>query len=266
MSDTSQGPGWWQASDGKWYPPEQAPGATPTPPPGAPGAGGFPPGGPPPGGFQPAGAGAGGGVGVGDIVGYSWKKLQEHFGGIAVAVIVYVVVVAAFSILGNIISTSVDSFFGSLLFSLVQLVVTSAISIVLIRASLMIVDGQTIDTANIFSADRLGPYMIGAIIFGVGVSIGLLLCIIPGLILLFLGYYWGYFVVDKGLEPIEAIKASIAMVRENVGTVLPWAVVAFLITIVGFILCCVGLLVAAPLTYIGNAYLFRRLNNEPVAA
>ena len=22
MSDTSQGPGWWQASDGKWYPPQ----------------------------------------------------------------------------------------------------------------------------------------------------------------------------------------------------------------------------------------------------
>jgi uncharacterized RDD family membrane protein YckC len=29
MSDFSQGPGWWQASDGKWYPPEQAPGAAP---------------------------------------------------------------------------------------------------------------------------------------------------------------------------------------------------------------------------------------------
>lgn len=28
MSDTSQGPGWWQATDGKWYPP-----APPTPPP-----------------------------------------------------------------------------------------------------------------------------------------------------------------------------------------------------------------------------------------
>ncbi|MCD9622994.1 RDD family protein [Rhabdothermincola sp. EGI L10124] len=25
MSDMSQGPGWWQASDGKWYPPEQSP-------------------------------------------------------------------------------------------------------------------------------------------------------------------------------------------------------------------------------------------------
>jgi len=27
MSDVSQGPGWWEASDGKWYPPEQSPAA-----------------------------------------------------------------------------------------------------------------------------------------------------------------------------------------------------------------------------------------------
>src|SRR3954466_15149469 len=26
MSDTSQGAGWWQASDGKWYPPDTTPG------------------------------------------------------------------------------------------------------------------------------------------------------------------------------------------------------------------------------------------------
>jgi hypothetical protein len=33
MSDVSNGPGWWQASDGKWYPPEQAHEQAPTPPP-----------------------------------------------------------------------------------------------------------------------------------------------------------------------------------------------------------------------------------------
>ncbi len=33
MSDSPQGPGWWQASDGRWYPPEQSPGlAQPVPP------------------------------------------------------------------------------------------------------------------------------------------------------------------------------------------------------------------------------------------
>ena len=37
MSDTPQGPNWWQASDGKWYPPEAHPSAsTPPPPPLAP--------------------------------------------------------------------------------------------------------------------------------------------------------------------------------------------------------------------------------------
>lgn len=29
MSDTSQGEGWWQASDGKWYPPDAVPGPDP---------------------------------------------------------------------------------------------------------------------------------------------------------------------------------------------------------------------------------------------
>src|SRR3954464_9785700 len=31
MSDATQGPGWWQASDGKWYPPEQHPGQSNVP-------------------------------------------------------------------------------------------------------------------------------------------------------------------------------------------------------------------------------------------
>jgi uncharacterized RDD family membrane protein YckC len=48
MSDTSQGVGWWIASDGKWYPPELHPSALAAPPPS--------PGGPPPATFDFAGA------------------------------------------------------------------------------------------------------------------------------------------------------------------------------------------------------------------
>ncbi|MCL4423034.1 MAG: DUF4234 domain-containing protein [Actinobacteria bacterium] len=33
MSDVSQGPGWWQATDGRWYPPENHPQYQPPPPP-----------------------------------------------------------------------------------------------------------------------------------------------------------------------------------------------------------------------------------------
>jgi len=43
VSDAPQGPGWWQASDGKWYPPETAPpGASPYASPSPYGAPGYP--------------------------------------------------------------------------------------------------------------------------------------------------------------------------------------------------------------------------------
>jgi hypothetical protein len=55
MSEVSGGPGWWQASDGKWYPPEQHPNYRPpvpgSPPPTGPG---YPAGAP--GGAVPTGA------------------------------------------------------------------------------------------------------------------------------------------------------------------------------------------------------------------
>jgi uncharacterized RDD family membrane protein YckC len=90
MSDVSQGPGWWQASDGKWYPPEQAAGAAPTsPPPAGPPSGFGPPSGPPagygppaggPGGYGPPGPGGYGapaGAGYGAPVGGSQGALAE---------------------------------------------------------------------------------------------------------------------------------------------------------------------------------------------
>jgi hypothetical protein len=50
MSDQSQGPGWWLASDGKWYPPDQAPAVPP------PETWAVPPAGPPPSGGMSTGA------------------------------------------------------------------------------------------------------------------------------------------------------------------------------------------------------------------
>ncbi|MEY2421386.1 MAG: hypothetical protein QOI95_1453 [Acidimicrobiaceae bacterium] len=80
MSEQSGGPGWWQASDGKWYPPEQAPTAaqppvdptTTQPAAGTPAYGAPPPGAPaygaPAYGAPPAGAAAAGGGGAGKVI------------------------------------------------------------------------------------------------------------------------------------------------------------------------------------------------------
>ncbi len=82
MSDVSQGPGWWQASDGKWYPPELHPDAQGQPPglPPYPGAG---PGQPP--GYYPQGA-----YPYGDGV-----PMNRRFNGMAIASLVCAIITIA---------------------------------------------------------------------------------------------------------------------------------------------------------------------------
>jgi hypothetical protein len=71
MSEQSQGGGWWQASDGKWYPPQSAPGADPTVPvPTTPATGPLPASGPLPAGPPPSGPPPSkGGLGRGPLLG-----------------------------------------------------------------------------------------------------------------------------------------------------------------------------------------------------
>lgn len=101
MSDISQGPGWWQASDGKWYPPEQAPGAQPT----------APPAGPPPGYAAPAGYGAPASFGASVPMGGPAGQLAEWPERALAGLIDFV----ALGILGSIISNTVSVALGSLI-------------------------------------------------------------------------------------------------------------------------------------------------------
>ena len=104
MSDAPQGPGWWQASDDRWYPPEQAPGAadaatTPSgagagPTPGAPtGATGPPAITPPPGGWGTAPTS----LDIGTALSFGWTRFTQHLGQIAILMAAIVVTMLIFS-------------------------------------------------------------------------------------------------------------------------------------------------------------------------
>jgi len=62
VSDTSQGPGWWQASDGKYYPPEQAPGYQQ------------------PGASPACGVPGSGNTDIGSTLTYAWNKFIQNIG------------------------------------------------------------------------------------------------------------------------------------------------------------------------------------------
>ncbi|GAA4700559.1 hypothetical protein [Nocardioides conyzicola] len=275
-------------------PPEQVPppsgesGEVPPPPPPTGGYGEAPP--PPPPG-PPAPPAGGDSYNLGNALSYGWTKFQANFGQIVVAVLVLVVAVAVVQIVGYLVSNAVRcdpkitynsdgtfdtdtcsgglfalSTFVSLLFSAAAFIVSMIISAGIVRGALDITEGRQLDPKTLLRTDNLVPVIVASLIIGVATFVGLVLCILPGIVVIFLTQYTIYFIVDKGLEPVEAIKASIAFTTQNLGNVLVWYIVGGIIALVGFAICFVGALVSVPVVIIGTAYTYKTLNNEPVAA
>ena len=242
MSDAPQGPGWWQASDGKWYAPEQASG---TPQAAGAGAGG------------PYGTPVGGSAGQPDIgaaLSYGWNKFVANIGPIIIIVLIIVGVRIVFSVVGF----AVDSFLLSQAVSAVGWVVGMILSLGLVRASLAITRGETPDPAMLFKTDGLVPYILASLLIGIGVVFGLILCIIPGLLVMFFTWFYGFFIVDKGADPIESISASFEMVKSNAGVLLLFLLVWIVIT---FLTCAL----AAGVVWIDTAYMYKSILGEPIA-
>ena len=95
--------------------------------------------------------------------------------------------------------------------------------------------------------------------------VGLLLCVIPGLIIWFLTIFTPFYVIDKNLAPTEAIANSIALVRRHAGKLILFCLVAWLVYLLGAIVCFVGLLVSIPVAMVATAYMYRRIQDESVA-
>ena len=154
-----------------------------------------------------------------------------------------------------------------LVWALVQFLIflgQSAIALFVIRAALMIVRGQKLEASRVMTAENLGPYVVGAILVGILTFVGFVLCIIPGILVLFFTIFWGYFVVDQNMAPVDAITASYNLVKDNAGAVLVFLIFGWVVMLAGAIVLLVGLIVAIPVVIIATGYMYMRLRGEPV--
>ena len=225
---------------------------------------------------------------VGAAFGYGWNKFKANLGPILIVAVVLFAVVAVIQILqyavsggsntafevdpntGQLESTSpgmlggsiiASLFFGALSF-LAQLVIESGI----VKGSLDLTRGRAISLGTMFSGIDFVQVLIASLILAVATIIGIVLCVLPGLAVLFLTSFTLYFIIDKGMPAIEAIKASVSFTMANAGTLIVFFLACIAAYIVGALLCGVGLLVAVPVVVIAQAYAYRTLQGEQVAA
>ena len=156
------------------------------------------------------------------------------------------------------------SLLGAGLAGLVVSLVIQALGAGLIKNALNIVDGKPASIGEIGTWATNGQVILAALIIAVATFVGTLLCYIPGLIVAFLLNWTMFFVVDKNMKPMDAIKASVNFVTSHLGDTIVFCLLGLVAIIVGAILCLVGLLVAVPVVLIAAAYTYRVLNGQQV--
>jgi uncharacterized membrane protein len=292
MSQPPQHPGdpneaWGGNPNPAGYPPPPGYGPPPGPPPGY----GAPP--PPPGYQQPPGGYpqyAGGpqypGVGVpffsvGDAFNWAWNKFGKDAVPLIVSALLYLAIEVvlfglAFVLLGGANATSADggngaSFsvglgtVGTIVFQIVSFAFVTFVQAAILSGILDIADGRPVTIGSFFKPRNFGGVILAALLVGLLSGIGYVLCIIPGLIFTFFAMFTIAFVIDRGLSPIDALKASFATVRSNIGGALLSWLVQFLVILVGALACGIGLIVAAPVAGLIQIYTYRRLSGGQIA-
>ena len=262
-------------------------GAPPPPPPsyGAP-QGGYPaqPGyGPPPGGTTPAQ------FNIGEAVSWAWNTFTKNAVALIVPVLIFAVVLGILGVVAGVVpallgestnNTYTDAYgntyggtvvtYGAASYAVLAVgyilifVVAIYLAAALLTGCLDIADGKPVSIGSFFKPRNLGPAYLTAIVVGVGTSIGSILCIVPGLIFAFLAQFAIAYVIDRSLSPIDAIKASIATARANVGSSIISFLVQYAIVLVGELACGVGLLAAMPVALLVQVYTYRKLSGGQV--
>ena len=272
-------------------PPQQAPGGYPPPPPqpgylqqqgGYPAQGGYPP---------PAGPGYPGAqaLNVGEAFSWAWNKFSKNAAALIVPTLVYGVIIFAIQLIFGVVSALVDSpdatsytsdassfsfaynmsspasFAITVLGWIVALIVGGAIQSAYYSGILDIANGQQVTIGSFFKPRNVGNVIIASLIVGILTSIGFALCFFPGVAVAIFTLFTVIALLDRNLSPIDAIKTSIDIAKNNFVPVLLTFLVVLAVAIVGAVLCLVGLLVAIPLSALIEVFAYRSLTGGQVA-
>ena len=126
--------------------------------------------------------------------------------------------------------------------------------------------GQSIAPADVFAGfAQFGPLALAGILYGLGVQIGSLFCLVPGLLLAGLWMLTVPLIVDQGLDAITALKTSMKTLQPQMWPALGLYFVLSLVAGLGSFACLVGVIFTMPLLPLGIALLYKDFYPERFA-
>ncbi|MFM8597456.1 MAG: hypothetical protein ACKOB8_00335, partial [Mycobacterium sp.] len=225
---------------------------------------------------------------IGDGFSWAWNKFTKNAAPLVVATLVFGLILSVLGSLngpllqavspesftttdgsGGFATTSTPSLNGAgfavlVLSSLLLSVVGGALASAWYAGLLDIADGRPVTIASFFRPRNVVSVVVAAIIIGILTQIGIALCVLPGLIVAIFVMFTSAATVDRTLSPIDGLRTSVGIVKANFGSALAVWLTCLAIMVIGALLCLVGLLAAAPISYLLLVYAYRTLSGGSV--
>lgn len=157
-------------------------------------------------------------------------------------------------------SLAAENIFLSLGLGLLSTFIAMTIEMGMLKVNLMVLDGQTVRPDDCFKTLNFLPnYFVAWLIARTLTVFGFFCFIIPGIILHISFQFFGYFIVERGMGPLEALKASWAICDGARLDLVMLSFVLWFINVVGFMCFFLGIIPAHMVNGISLAATYRAL-------
>ena len=196
-----------------------------------------------------------------EVIVFGFNKAKENISFFIGLFVIWAVITIILTAFQNSLNAN-KQYLINLVFNLLYWVINSIFSLGFVNIMLKFVDGVKPKFKDLYYTTKLFNFILASFIKMVIVIGGLLLFIIPGIIFSIKLQFVEYFIVDKKMDALDAIKASWELTK---GVKLNLFLLGFLlglINLLGLLCFLVGLVITVPLSMVANAYVYRKLLNQ----
>jgi uncharacterized membrane protein len=202
-----------------------------------------------------------------DVLGYGWGVMASNLWFFVGLGFLYLLIVVSPGICRGIIGRSGASepfrTISSISLQIIGQLISIVLSIGLLKIALSFCDEQKPGIVTLFDGfDCFWRYLGVAVLYILIVVGGFLLLIVPGIIWAVKFSLCYYFVVDKGLGPIEALKASSRTTKGVKWDLFGFDIFTILIIYAGFLCLGVGVFAAYPTVLVAKTLVYRQLSAQ----
>lgn len=149
---------------------------------------------------------------------------------------------------------------------IITIIVDSILSLGVISIVLRIYNKKIPKINMLFSQiNKVIVYIASLIIYIIGIIIGMIALIIPWIVFALRCSFFAYFIVEKDLGPIDALKASRKHTKGHWRRLFGFYIILASINILWFLALFVWLLISLPITSLASAYYYKKIieNKKP---